>query len=213
MGLLDHKEALWSTSVLIPLWPSSPPRWTVKSVSCSVMCDSLQHPWTVAHQAPLSMEFSRQEYWSGLPFPSPGIFPKPGIKPRSPALQADSLPSEPPGKLSQIPMVKIIPFMSYKSCFSSITLNTLDFLSDRRTERSDLYQCNISEHKLWILTNLGFNLGTYIAILVLWGLPIRQGYLFLPPWLDVGITIRSLGEEEIRGGGQKARAKPERLQL
>ena len=55
-------------------------------------------PWTVAHQAPLSMGFSRQEYWSGLPFPSPGDLPKPGIKPRSPALQADALTSESPGK-------------------------------------------------------------------------------------------------------------------
>ena len=50
-------------------------------------------PWTRTHQAPLSMEFSRQEYWSGLPFPS-GDLPDPGIKPRSPALQADSSPSE-----------------------------------------------------------------------------------------------------------------------
>jgi len=49
----------------------------------------------VAHQDPLSMEFSRQEYWSGLPCPPPGDLPNPGIKPRSPALQADSLPSEP----------------------------------------------------------------------------------------------------------------------
>ena len=48
-------------------------------------------PWTVAHQTPLSMEFSRQEYWSGLPFSSLGDLPDPGIKPRSPALQADSL--------------------------------------------------------------------------------------------------------------------------
>ena len=55
-------------------------------------------PWTVAHQAPPSMEFSRQEYWSGLPFPSPGDLPDPGIEPRSPTLQADALPSEPPGK-------------------------------------------------------------------------------------------------------------------
>ena len=54
-------------------------------------------PWTVAYQAPPSMEFSRQEYWSGLPFPSPGDLPGPGIEPRSPALQADALPSEPPG--------------------------------------------------------------------------------------------------------------------
>ena len=55
-------------------------------------------PWTVAHQAPLSMEFSRQEYWSGLPFLSSGDLPDPGIKPGSPALQRDSLLSEPPGK-------------------------------------------------------------------------------------------------------------------
>ena len=55
-------------------------------------------PWTVAHQAPLSMGFSRQEYWSRLPFPSPGDLPDPEIKLRSPTLQADSLPSEPPGK-------------------------------------------------------------------------------------------------------------------
>ena len=55
-------------------------------------------PLTVAHQDHLSMEFSRQEYWSVLPFPSPGDFPNPGIKPRSPALQADSLLSETPGR-------------------------------------------------------------------------------------------------------------------
>ena len=55
--------------------------------SCPTLCDL----WTVAHQAPPSMGFSRQEYWSGLPFSSPGEFPDPGIKPRSPALQADAL--------------------------------------------------------------------------------------------------------------------------
>ena len=55
-------------------------------------------PWTVAHQDPPSMGFSRQEYWSGLPFPSPGDLPDPGIEPRSPALQADALTSEPQGK-------------------------------------------------------------------------------------------------------------------
>ena len=56
-------------------------------------------PWTVAFQAPLSMGFPRQEYLSGLPCPSPGDLPDPGIEPKPPALQADSLPSEPPGKL------------------------------------------------------------------------------------------------------------------
>ena len=54
-------------------------------------------PWTVAYQAPLPMGFSRQEYWSGLPFPSPGDLLNPGIEPGSPTLQTDALPSEPPG--------------------------------------------------------------------------------------------------------------------
>ena len=58
-------------------------------------------PCTVAHQAPPSIGFSRQEYWSGLPFPSPGDLPDPGISPGSPALQADALTSEPPGKPSR----------------------------------------------------------------------------------------------------------------
>ena len=58
-------------------------------------------PWTVAHQAPLSMGFSRQEYWSGLPCPYPGNLPDPGIKPRSPTLQADSLLFELPRKQNQ----------------------------------------------------------------------------------------------------------------
>ena len=57
-------------------------------------------PWTVAYQASLSMGFPRQEYWSGLPFPSPGDLPDPGINPGSSALEADALTSEPPGKLS-----------------------------------------------------------------------------------------------------------------
>ena len=67
-------------------------------------------PWTAAHQVPLSMEFSRQEYWSGLPFPSPEDLPNPGIEPRSPALLADSLLSEPPGKLRGY-------FKKQNSCF------------------------------------------------------------------------------------------------
>ena len=58
-------------------------------------------PWTIAHQAPPSMEFSRQEYWSGLPFPSPGDLSYPRSEPWSPALQANTLLSEPPGKYLQ----------------------------------------------------------------------------------------------------------------
>ena len=66
-------------------------------LSHSVVSDSVTS-WTVTHQAPLSIGFSRQEYWSGLPCPPPGDLPDPGIKSRSPALQADSLPAEPQGK-------------------------------------------------------------------------------------------------------------------
>ena len=62
------------------------------------LCPFFAALWTVAHQAPLSMEFSRQEYWSGLPYPSPGDLLNPGIEPWSPALQGSALLSEPPGK-------------------------------------------------------------------------------------------------------------------
>ena len=63
------------------------------------LCPTPCNPaWMVAHQAALSMDFSRQEYWSGWPFPSPGDLPNPRIEPRSPTLQADSLLSKPPRK-------------------------------------------------------------------------------------------------------------------
>ena len=64
-------------------------------------------PWTVAYQAPLSMKFSRQEYWSRLPYPSPGDLPDSGIEPMFPTLQADTLPSELPGKPLRIDEIAI----------------------------------------------------------------------------------------------------------
>ena len=64
------------------------------------LCLSLETPWTLACQASLSMGFPRQEYWSGLPFPSPGYLPNPGIKPVSPAWQVDSLPLSRLGRCS-----------------------------------------------------------------------------------------------------------------
>ena len=67
----------------------------VKSLSCVQLFAT---PWTVDYEASPSMGFSRQEYWSGLPFPSPGDLPNPGIEPGSPALQADALPSQLPRK-------------------------------------------------------------------------------------------------------------------
>ena len=72
------------------------------SDSRSVVFDSLRPPWILACQAPLSMEPSKQEYWSELSFPSPGDLPDPGIEPRSPALQADCLPAEPLGQKDAI---------------------------------------------------------------------------------------------------------------
>ena len=62
------------------------------------MSDSFVNSWTIAHQAPLFMGLPRQEYWSGLPFPSPGDLPDPRIKPSSPALAGELFTTEPPGK-------------------------------------------------------------------------------------------------------------------
>ena len=76
-----------------------------QSVICSVLSDS-ETLWTVAHQAPLSMEFSRRKYWSGLPFPSSGDLPNPGMEPGSPALQ-ESLLSESPEKAAPLPQTAL----------------------------------------------------------------------------------------------------------
>ena len=91
-GISQLKILRWVT---IPFFRAS--SWPRDQKRKKEKVKSLSHvrlfvaPWTVAHQAPPSMEFSRQEYWSGLPFPSPGNLPDPGIEPRSPALQADAL--------------------------------------------------------------------------------------------------------------------------
>ena len=83
-----------------------PCKW--KSLSCVRLFPT---PQTIAHQAPLSMGFFRQEYWSGLPFPFPGELTDPGIKPGSPVIWADALQSEPPGK--PLYALSIIIKMSY----------------------------------------------------------------------------------------------------
>ena len=82
--------------------------------------------WTVAHQAPPSMGFSRQEYWSGVPFLSPGDLPDPGIKPRSPALQADALTSAPPGNSGQCEFYSFVSDLGFMlECFFFLVLLTL----------------------------------------------------------------------------------------
>ena len=97
-------------------------------ISVSVKVKLLSHvrlfetPWTTAYQVPPSVGFSRQEYWSGLPFPSPGDLPNPGIEPRSPTLQAYVLPSEPPGKSISLYMPLVIHGVCafcHSECYSS----------------------------------------------------------------------------------------------
>ena len=80
------------------------------------MLDSFETPWTIACQAPLSMRFPKQEYWSGLPFPFPGDLPNPGIKLTSPALEGRFFTTQPPGKQKRIylQLLLVIDFSFYK---------------------------------------------------------------------------------------------------
>ena len=78
------------------LWYSIIAAWTDYESEVAQSCPTLCDPWTVAHQAPPSMGFCKQEYWSGFPFLSPGDLPDPGIKPESPTLKAHALTSAPP---------------------------------------------------------------------------------------------------------------------
>ena len=89
-----------TTVILVPLPGSAAELFPALKVKVKLLSRIrlFATPWTVAYQAPPSMGFSRQEYWSGVPFPSPGDLPDPGIEPGSPIFQADALTSEPPGK-------------------------------------------------------------------------------------------------------------------
>ena len=101
VSISDTRGSLTFSPPCVESWLSATPlirtsQWKWNSLSHVWLFET---PWTAACQAPPSMGFTRQEYWSGVPFSSPGDLPDPGIKSRSPALQADALPSEPPGKL------------------------------------------------------------------------------------------------------------------
>ena len=95
------------------------------------MSNSFAIPWTVACQAPLSMEFPRQEYWSGLPFPSPGDLPNPGIKPVSPALAGKFFTTEPPEKPKEVYMSLINQHINTDLQPQESTLNGLHTLLTR----------------------------------------------------------------------------------
>ena len=92
--LVKNLPAVWETWVRSLGWKDP----LEKGMATHSRILTWRTPWTIAYQAPPSMGFSRQEHWSGLPFPSPGDLPDPEIEPGSPTLQADALPSEPPGK-------------------------------------------------------------------------------------------------------------------
>ena len=119
-------------------------------------------PWTVAYQAHPSMGFSRRECWSGLPFPSPGDLPDPGIELRSPALQADALPSEPPGKPSEKNSLT-----GTWTIWEKIHLITLDHLSNEQGTSGTLLDIKVATEP--------------------WGSPSSAPFLspvFLPKWLQ-----------------------------
>ena len=92
-------------------------------------------PWTLAHQAPLSMGFSRPEYWSGLPFPSPRDVLDPGTEPQSSALKADSLPSEPPGKYVDFYFV-LLDCFSLFLCFLGFLIECILWNSGRPGDKA-----------------------------------------------------------------------------
>ena len=126
--------------------------------SCPTLCDPMDS-WSVAHRASPSMEFSRQEYWSGLPFPSPGDLPDPGIKPGSPSLRADALPSEPPGVLNflfiyfswRITTLQYCGVFCHASIWISHRYTCVPFiLNPLPTSFHTLSLQDVTEHWLWV---------------------------------------------------------------
>ena len=101
----------------------------LEAQSCPTLFET---PWTVAFQAPLSMGSTRQEYWSGLPFPSPGDFPNPMIKPGSPALLADFSPSEPPGQTIYANQVIIMYILILQSAYRVLYVNYISIKLNRK---------------------------------------------------------------------------------
>ena len=104
-------------------------------LACSVLFDSAT-PWTVARQAPLSVGFSRQEFWSGLPFPTPGDLSNPGIEPESPAspaLAGRSFITEPPGKPISLVLPYNVPLKYKLFYFLNLFVLYLRIISNYRT--------------------------------------------------------------------------------
>ena len=151
--MVERSDRMWSTIV----WPQvnsregtqlhpsteSEVKLKVKLLSCVGELWTVTL-WTVAYQAPLSMGFSRQEYWSGLPLPSPGDLPDPGIEAGSPSLQADTLPSKPPGKnwikdlLNMPPPIRTRPSFPLSQSLPSGSFHKPLILLHQRADRMDI---------------------------------------------------------------------------
>ena len=120
-GPRDWTWVSWTEGRFFTVWATKRLLTKVKNRLCmwgyACMCVGTQ--WTVTYQAPLSMGFSRQDYWSGLPFPSPGNLSHPGIEWGSPTLLADALPSEPPGKPHSVSKHSQTFFVGYIFSFNS----------------------------------------------------------------------------------------------
>ena len=134
-----------------------------QSLSC---VSPIATPWTIAHQASLSVGISLQEYWSGLPFPSLGDLPNPGIKPGSPTLQADALPSELPGKLYGV-----------RKCSNFILLHVaVQFSQHHLLKRLSLPHC------IYLSPFLKNNvpIGTWVYFLAFYLVPLVYIPVFVP---------------------------------
>ena len=105
-------------------------KWKVKVKSLSRV-RLFATSWTAAHQVPPSMGFSRQEYWSGLPFPFPGYLPNQGIEPRSPAMRADTLTSEPPWNPFNLKIFLIFKFQPWKNGYTFKMISSICYCSFR----------------------------------------------------------------------------------
>ena len=120
----------------------------VKSVSRFSRIQLFATPWTTACQAPLSMGFSRQECWSGLPFPPPGDLPDSGTEPRSPALQVDSSVSEPPERYAKFLSIPV-PLTSFQlGKYPSSERRSIVFKTPFKISSNTEFS-NKKQHKLW----------------------------------------------------------------
>ena len=150
-------------------------------------CPTLATPWTLACQAPLSMEFSRKGYWSGLPFPSPGDLPNPGMESRSPALQADSLPSELWGECFR-GLFKGTECVGEMAQCLLIVLDSSHFLSGIVSAQLIFLNLNFFFFKLFLFFFLFFKFyfifKLYITVLVLpiIKMNLPQVYMCSPSW-------------------------------